>query len=84
MLKSVRYIGDMAGGPIQRSKEVLGGTPVFSGTRVPVQSLLDYIEDGMSIDDFLGDFPTTKRQQVIAVLEAMKEALVGRQSASAA
>jgi uncharacterized protein (DUF433 family) len=48
---------------------ILGGTPVFVGTRVPVQSLFDHLEAGDSIDDFLGGFPSVKRNQVIAVLE---------------
>ena len=47
----------------------MGGTPVFSGTRVPIQTLLDYLEAGESIDDFLGGFPTVSRAQVIAFLE---------------
>jgi uncharacterized protein (DUF433 family) len=47
----------------------MGGTPVFAGTRVPVQTLLDYLEGGDSIDDFLAGFPTVTRQQVIAFLE---------------
>jgi uncharacterized protein (DUF433 family) len=48
---------------------ILGGTPVFIGTRVPVQSLFDHLEAGDSIDDFLEGFPSVKREQVIAVLE---------------
>jgi len=47
----------------------MGGTPVFAGSRVPVQTLLDYLAGGDSIDDFLGGFPTVTRQQVIAFLE---------------
>jgi uncharacterized protein (DUF433 family) len=47
----------------------MGGTPVFPGTRVPVQTLLDYIEAGDSIDDFLQGFPTVKREHVLAFLE---------------
>jgi uncharacterized protein (DUF433 family) len=54
---------------ISRSPEVMGGTPVFAGTRVPVQTLLDYLEAGESIDDFLEGFPTVGRDQVIAFLE---------------
>ncbi len=56
--------------------EVLGGTPVFTGTRVPIQNLLDYIEGGESIDDFLIGFPTVKREQVIAFIEAAAEKLL--------
>jgi len=56
--------------------EVMSGTPVFAGTRVPVQTLVDYIEGGDSIDDFLDGFPTVKREQVIAFLnEATKRML---------
>ena len=51
-------------------KEVLGGTPVFTGTRVPVESLFDHLESGSSIDEFLEDFPTVQRQQAIDILEA--------------
>ena len=49
--------------------EVMGGTPVFPGTRVPVQTLLDYLEAGDSIDDFLAGFPTVTRERVAAFLE---------------
>jgi len=61
---------------IDRSPEILGGTPVFRGTRVPVQTLLDYLEGGQRLDDFLDDFPTVSRDQAIAVLELAREALV--------
>ena len=54
------------------SPEILSGTPVFAGTRVPVQTLLDYIEAGDSIDDFLEGFPSVSRDQVIAFLEETK------------
>jgi uncharacterized protein (DUF433 family) len=50
--------------------EIMGGTPVFAGTRVPVQTLLDYLEAGESIDDFLEGFPTVKRELVIAYLRS--------------
>ena len=52
------------------SSEVMGGTPVFKGTRVPVQTLIDYLEGGESIDDFVKGFPTVSREQVIELLEA--------------
>ncbi|WP_040630822.1 DUF433 domain-containing protein [Fortiea contorta] len=55
---------------ITASPDVMSGTPVFAGTRVPVQTLLDYLKAGESIDDFLEGFPTVKREQVIAFLEA--------------
>lgn len=54
----------------------MGGTPVFEGTRVPIQTLIDYIEGGESINDFLKGFPTVTREQVIAVLEEAKEKLL--------
>lgn len=54
----------------------MGGTPCFSGTRVPVQTLLDYLEAGDSIDDFLDGFPTVKREQVIGFLESATEKMV--------
>jgi len=63
---------------IERDPETLGGTQVFGGTRVPVQNLIHCLEAGDSIDLFLYDFPTVKRQQVIAVLEEAKETLLKR------
>lgn len=56
--------------------DVMGGAPVFSGTRVPVQTLLDYLEAGESINDFLEGFPSVRREQVIAFLEQAKNRLV--------
>jgi len=50
-------------------KEILGGTPVFKGTRVPVESLFMHLEDGVSLDEFLDDFPTVNREQAVAILE---------------
>ncbi len=55
---------------ITASPDVMSGTPVFTGTRVPVQTLMDYLKAGESIDDFLEGFPTVRREQVIAFLEA--------------
>jgi uncharacterized protein (DUF433 family) len=55
----------------------MGGTPVFTGTRVPVQTLLDYLKAGESIDDFLDGFPTVTREQVIALLEEAEKQLIG-------
>ena len=60
---------------ISRNPEVMGGTPVFCGTRVPVQTLLDYLEAGDSIDEFLEGFPSVTRTQVIAFLEEAKDRL---------
>lgn len=62
---------------ISISPEIMGGTPVFAGTRVPVQTLLDYLKAGESIDDFLDGFPTVSREQVIALLEEAGKQLVG-------
>ena len=62
---------------ISSSPEIMGGTPVFAGTRVPVQTLLDYLKAGESIDDFLDGFPTVTREQVIALLEEAEKQLIG-------
>jgi uncharacterized protein (DUF433 family) len=61
---------------ISVSPEIMGGTPVFVGTRVPIQTLLDYLKAGESIDDFLDGFPTVTREQVIALLEEAEKQLV--------
>jgi len=61
--------------PIRCDPEVLGGVPVFSGTRVPVSALLDNLEAGVTIDEFLDNFPTVSRQQVLDVLEFSKTTL---------
>ena len=63
---------------ITQSELVLGGTPVFKGTRVPVKALIEYLEAGDSIDVFLQDFPSVSRQQVVAVLEEAREKLLNR------
>ena len=62
------------------SRDVMGGAPVFSGTRVPVQTLLDYLEAGDSIDDFLAGFPSVNREQVVSFLEQAKDRLVAAAS----
>jgi uncharacterized protein (DUF433 family) len=67
---------------ITSTAERLGGTPVFAGTRVPVQALLDYLEGGDSLDDFLMDFPSVTREHAIAVLEAAKSALLAQTAAA--
>lgn len=59
-------------GIIHSDPEIMGGTPVFVGTRVPLQNLIDSLQGGESIDDFLDGFPSVKRAQVIAVIEAAK------------
>lgn len=67
---------------ITSSPDRLGGTPVFTGTRVPVQSLIDYLEGGESLDDFLDQFPSVSREHAIAVLELAKRALTTTPSAA--
>jgi uncharacterized protein (DUF433 family) len=57
------------------NKEILGGQPVFTGTRVPVESLFDHLEAGVSLDEFLDDFPSVTRQQAIDLLEAANKIL---------
>ena len=69
---------------VQRSKDILGGTPVFSGTRVPVQTLLTYIEEGDTLDEFLDDFPAVSREHAIKVLEKMKDYFLTQDYESAA
>ena len=71
-----------AGLIVQRSSKVMGGTPVFAGTRVPIQTLLDFIEAGDRLDDFLDQFPTVTREKAIAFLELAKEAAVAQASTS--
>ncbi len=68
---------------IERSDGILGGTPVFAGTRVPVQTLIDYLVAGDCLDDFLNDFPTVRREQAKEVLEMAKEALLTQADESA-
>jgi len=69
---------------INRSANILGGTPVFAGTRVPVQTLFDYLEEGDSLDEFLDDFPAVSREHAIKVLERMKESFLAHEYESAA
>ena len=61
---------------IESTSKVLGGTPVFQGTRVPVRTLIDYLEAGDRLDDFLEDFPTVDRKQALQALKVAKEALL--------
>ena len=68
--------------PIHSDPEIMGGTPVFVGTRVPVQTLLDYLEAGDPLDEFLDDFPSVSREQAVAVLELAKELLLARANAA--
>jgi uncharacterized protein (DUF433 family) len=66
----------MTNSVICRDPEVMGGAPVFCGTRVPLQTLIEYLEAGDSIDQFLEGFPAVTREQVIAFLEEAKDRLV--------
>ncbi len=70
--------------PIRKDPRILGGTPVFSGTRVPVRILKEYLEAGDRLDDFLDHYPTVSRQQAIQVIESAIALVVGHaQEASA-
>ena len=60
---------------ISRSPNILSGTPVFAGTRVPVQTIIDYVAGGHSLDEFLDDFPTVRREQALELLQQIKERL---------
>jgi uncharacterized protein (DUF433 family) len=64
--------------PIHSDPEVMGGTPVFIGTRVPAQTLIDYLEGGDSLDDFLTDFPSVSRAQAVAALELGNSLLIAK------
>ncbi len=61
---------------VSSSPDVLGGVPVFVGTRVPIQSLIDHLEAGQSIDDFLAGFPTVSKKQVIDFLETARDKII--------
>lgn len=62
-------------GPINIDPEIMSGTPVFKGTRVPVQNLFDYIEGGEALSEFLDDFPSVSKEAAIAVLKMAKKSL---------
>ena len=70
--------------PIDRNPDVLGGTAVFTRTRVPVRILLEYLEAGDRLDEFLQDFPSVSRDQAVAVLERARTMLAGEQDEAAA
>jgi len=61
---------------IHSDPEILGGTPVFVGTRVPAQTLFDYLEGGETLDEFLHQFPSVKREQALAALEMARDSLL--------
>lgn len=63
---------------VKVDREIMSGAPCFAGTRVPIQNLIDYLEGGDSIADFLEGFPTVSREQVIAFLEEAKESVLAR------
>ena len=65
--------------PLDRNPDILGGTPVFAHTRVPVRVLMEYLEAGDRLDDFLQDFPSVSRDQAVAVLEQARLILAGEQ-----
>jgi uncharacterized protein (DUF433 family) len=67
---------------VHSDPEIMSGTPVFVGTRVPFQTLLDYIEAGQRLSEFLEDFPTVSKEQAISALEQAKEALLARAHSS--
>jgi uncharacterized protein (DUF433 family) len=60
---------------ISKDPDVLGGTPVFTGTRVPIETLFDHLEAGVSLDEFLDDFPTVSRDQAVSLLEIANKLL---------
>lgn len=62
--------------PIAADPEILGGTTVFAGTRVPVRTLFEYLEDGCSLDEFLDYFPSVRKEQAVSLLEAASDTLV--------
>lgn len=65
---------------VTSSPDILSGTPVFAGTRVPIQALIDYLEGGDTIDDFLAGFPTVRREQVVAFLEEATARMISKAS----
>lgn len=65
---------------VTSSPDILSGTPVFAGTRVPVQALIDYLEGGETIDDFLAGFPTVRREQLVAFLEEATARMISKAS----
>lgn len=77
-LESTKGGRDMPGAVVHSDPEILGGTPVFVGTRVPFRNLIDYLERNHSLDEFLDSFPTVSREQAVAALEAAHEAVSAR------
>jgi len=69
---------NLSDGVIVKDLDILGGTPIFRGTRVPFQALLDYLEGGETLDEFIDDFPTVSREAAISALELAKSVLIGQ------
>jgi uncharacterized protein (DUF433 family) len=69
---------NLAGEVIVKDPDVLGGSPVFRGTRVPFQALLDYLEGGQNLDEFIDDFPTVTREAAVSALELANSVLAGQ------
>ena len=74
----------MGDATIDRNPDILGGTPVFAGTRVPVRILMEHVEAGDRLDEFLADYPSVAREQALAVLELAKTILAGERDEAAA
>ena len=68
-------VAEMPKTVIQKSSDIMGGTPVFSGTRVPIRTLMDYLTAGETVDAFLDDFPTVTREQVVQLLHEAEATL---------
>ena len=68
--------------PIHRDPDIMGGTPVFIGTRVPARTVFDYLSDGCTLDEFLENFPSVSRQDAVKVLETGKASLLEPAQAS--
>jgi uncharacterized protein (DUF433 family) len=81
-LESFRGPDMPATAAVHSDQDILGGTPVFVGTRVPFRNLIDYLERNHSLDEFLDSFPTVSREQAVAALEAAHEALITRARAA--
>ncbi|HXU32270.1 MAG TPA: DUF433 domain-containing protein [Thermoanaerobaculia bacterium] len=77
-MPDIRPVALADGSVVHSDSEILGGTPVFVGTRVPVQTLVDYLEGGYSVDEFLDNFPSVRQAQVNAFLDQATQALLAR------
>ena len=77
-MTDLRPVALSDGSVVHSDSEILGGTPVFVGTRVPVQTLVDYLEGGYSVDEFLDNFPSVRQEHVSSFLEQATQALLAR------